>query len=104
MQTSNDKIGEILHRGYTSKQFTEAVNILNEYGIDVVVHMMIGLPKETKEDILETVRFINQHKVQGIKIHSTYVVENTILAEMYRKGEYTPLELDDYIEDLNIFL
>ena len=61
---------------------------------------MIGLPKETKEDILETVRFINQHKVQGIKIHSTYVVENTILAEMYRKGEYTPLELDDYIEDL----
>ncbi len=100
LQTSNDKIGEILHRGYTSKQFTEAVEILNRYGIDVVAHMMIGLPKETKEDILETVHFINQHKVQGIKIHSTYVVENTILAEMYRKGEYTPLELDDYIEDL----
>lgn len=100
LQTSNDAIGEILNRKYTSKQFTKAVEILNQYGIDVVVHMMIGLPKETKKDILETVHFINQHKVQGIKIHSTYVVENTVLAEMYRKGEYIPLELDDYIEDL----
>lgn len=100
LQTSSNGIGEIINRGYTSEQFTEAVEILNKYDIDVVAHIMVGLPKETKEDIENTVNFINKHKLQGIKIHSTYVVENTMLADMYRKGEYTALELDDYIETL----
>lgn len=100
LQTSSNEIGKIINRGYTSEQFTEAVEILNKYDIDVVAHIMVGLPKETKEDIENTVNFINKHKLQGIKIHSTYVVENTMLAYMYRKGEYTALELDDYIETL----
>ena len=73
---------------------------LNKYGIEVVAHIMVGLPGETKKDIENTVNFINVHKIQGIKIHSTYVVENTKLAQMYKKGEYIPLDLDDYIETL----
>lgn len=100
LQTSNDELGKKINRCYTSKQFTEAVKILNKYNIDVVAHIMVGLPGETKQDIQDTVDFINKHKLQGVKIHSTYVVENTVLAEMYRKGEYIPLELDDYIETL----
>lgn len=100
LQTSNDEIGNKINRCYTSKQFTEAVEILNKYNIDVVAHMMIGLPGETKGDIKNTVDFINAHKLEGVKIHCTYVVENTYLAEMYKNGEYTPLELDDYIETL----
>lgn len=100
LQTSNDKIGDFINRGYTSKQFTQAVEILNKYNIDVVAHIMVGLPNETKQDIEDTVNFINSHKIQGVKIHSTYVVENTKLAEMYKKGEYIPLDLDDYIETL----
>lgn len=100
LQTSNDKIGEIIHRGYTSKQFTQAVYLLQQYGIDVVAHIMVGLPGETKQDIEDTVNFINHLPIQGVKIHSTYVVENTKLADMYRNGEYTPLELEDYIETL----
>lgn len=100
LQTSNDEIGRKINRCYTSKQFTEAVEILNKYNIDVVAHIMVGLPGETKEDIKNTVDFINSHKLEGVKIHCTYVVENTYLAEMYKKGEYKPLELDDYIETL----
>lgn len=100
LQTSNDKIGELINRGYTSKQFTEAVNILNKYNIDVVAHIMVGLPTETKQDIEDTVNFINSHKLEGVKIHSTYVVENTKLADMYKNGEYKALDLDDYIETL----
>lgn len=100
LQTSNDKIGELINRGYTSKQFTEAVNILNKYNIDVVAHIMVGLPTETKKDIEDTVNFINSHKLEGVKIHSTYVVENTKLADMYKNGEYKALDLDDYIETL----
>ena len=100
LQTSNDKIGKIINRCYTSKQFTQAVEILNKYDIDVVAHIMVGLPNETKEDIKNTVDFINNHKLQGVKIHSTYVVENTPLATMYRNGTYKALDLDDYIETL----
>ncbi len=100
LQTSNNTIGKIIHRGYTSEQFTQAVKLLNKYNIDVVTHIMVGLPQETKKDIKNTVDFINNHKLQGVKIHCTYIVENTILADMYRKGEYTPIELEDYIETL----
>lgn len=100
LQTSNDEIGKIINRGYTSKQFTQAVEILNKYNIDIVAHIMVGLPNETKKDIEDTVNFINKHKLQGVKIHSTYVVENTTLADMYKKGEYKALDLDDYIETL----
>lgn len=100
LQTSNDEIGKIINRGYTSKHFTQAVEILNKYGIDVVAHIMVGLPNETKKDIEDTINFVNNHKLQGVKIHSTYVVENTKLAEMYKNGEYKALDLDDYIETL----
>lgn len=100
LQTSNDKIGKLINRGYTSKQFTEAVKILNKYNINVVAHIMVGLPSETKQDIQDTVNFINSHKLEGVKIHSTYVVENTKLADMYKNGEYKALDLDDYIETL----
>lgn len=100
LQTSNDEIGRRINRGYTSADFTKAVSILNQYDIDVVAHIMVGLPGETKQDIENTVDFINAHRLQGVKIHSTYVVENTVLADMYRRGEYQPLDLDDYIETL----
>lgn len=100
LQTSNDEIGKIINRGYTSEQFSQAVQLLNKYNIDVVTHIMVGLPKETKQDIKDTVDFINSHKLQGVKIHCTYVVENTVLAQMYRNGEYQELDLDDYIETL----
>ena len=100
LQTANDKIGEIINRRYTSNDFTKAVEILNKYDIDVITHIMVGLPGETHQDVMDTVDFINKHKVQGVKIHSTYVVENTKLAQMYKNGEYKALDIDDYIETL----
>lgn len=84
LQTSNDETGKLINRGYDSHQFTEAVNLLNRYDIDIVTHIMVGLPNENFNDIVNTVDFINKHKLAGLKIHSTYVVENTVLAEMYK--------------------
>ena len=100
LQTSNDEIGLILNRGYTSKDFSNAVKLLNKYSIDVVTHVMIGLPNETKEDIKNTVNFINKHDIKGLKIHSTYVVKNTKLADMYNENLYEPISLDYYLENL----
>ena len=100
LQTENDEIGKRINRGYSTKQFIEAVKILNKHKIDVVVHIMVGLPGETKQDIINTVKIINELNVQGIKIHNTYVVKNTVLEQMYINGEYEPIELDEYIETL----
>lgn len=100
LQTSNNDTGKLINRLYTSEQFTKAVQILSKYNIDVVTHIMVGLPNETREDIKNTIDFVNSHKLQGIKIHSTYVVKNTILADMYERQQYKPLEFEDYIESL----
>lgn len=100
LQTSNDKTGKILNRGYDSNQFTKAVQILNKYNIDIITHIMVGLPYETNLDLKNTVSFINNHNIQGIKIHSTYVIKNTILEKMYLNGDYIPLTLDSYLESV----
>ena len=100
LQTSNDNTGILINRGYSSCQFTSAVKLLNDAGIDVVAHIMVGLPGENFEDLKNTVDFINSHNIQGLKIHSTYVVKNTVLADMYFDGRYEPISLEYYLESL----
>lgn len=104
LQTSNDNIGSLINRGYTSLDFTRAVKILNKYNIDIVTHIMVGLPLETKQDLINTVDFINLHNIQGLKIHSCYVIKNTILANMYKNGTYTPITLDYYLNSVAYIL
>ena len=59
---------------------------------------MVGLPGENFDDIKNNVNFINNHSIQGLKIHSTYVVKNTRLADMYFNGKYTPISLEYYLD------
>ena len=98
LQTSNENTGKIINRCYTYEQFSAAVSLLNKYNIDVVTHIMVGLPGENFDDIKNTVNFINNHSIQGLKIHSTYVVKNTRLADMYFNGKYTPISLEYYLD------
>lgn len=100
LQTSDENIVININRGYTNAQFTNAVQILNKYSIDVVTHIMIGLPDENKESIEKTVAFLNKHSIQGIKIHSCYVIKGTKLANMYKFGTYTPITLEYYLDKL----
>ena len=104
LQTSNDYTGDLINRCYSSEQFSSAVKLLNEYGIDVVTHIMIGLPNETRNDLKNTVSFINQHNIQGLKIHSCYVIKGTKLADMYTNKEYVPITLDEYLEEASYVL
>ncbi len=97
LQTANEKTGTLINRCYTNDDFTKAVKILNKYEIDVITHIMVGLPNETNEDIKSTIQFINQQNIQGLKIHSCYIVKNTKLEEMYLNGIYRPIELDEYL-------
>lgn len=98
LQTSDDNTAKIINRGYESKVFTEAVNLLNKYNIDIVTHIMVGLPGENVEHIKHTVEFLNKHNIQGLKIHSCYVIKNTKFAALYKKGLYSPLTLEEYLE------
>ena len=100
LQTSNDKTATFINRGYSSADFTNAVNILNKYNINVVTHIMIGLPNETKIDLENTVNFINAHNINGIKIHSTYIVKNTKLEELYNQRLYEPISYEYYMDCL----
>lgn len=100
LQTANNETGKLLNRGYTTEEFVEAVTILRKYNIDVVTHMMVGLPGETFEDTKATLDFINKQNIQGIKIHSVYVIKNTVLGKMYEEGKYTPITFDYYFDTL----
>ena len=110
LQTADDEIGKIINRGYTTNQFIKAVELLNEYDIDVIVHIMCGLPGEKRdgrsipESIKNTVDLINKLNIQGLKIHSSYVVKNTKLNVMYENGEYIPITLEEYLEDLTYII
>ena len=100
LQTSNDEIGKVINRGYNSEVFTKAVNILRKHNIHVVAHIMVGLPGETDKIIEDTVQFINSHDIQGIKIHSCYVIEGTKLCDIYKEGEYKAISFDYYMDKL----
>lgn len=94
LQTSNEETAHYTNRCYPNADFTKAVRLLRENGIEVIVHMIIGLPGETEKDILSTVKFISAHDVQGVKLQLLHVLKNTRLAET----DYTPLEKDEYYE------
>lgn len=99
LQTVNEEVGKLINRGYTNNDFEKASKLLNEAGIDdICTHIMIGLPNEKEGDIDDIINFVNSQKVWGIKIHSTYVIQGTRLEEMYKKGEYKPIDREEYID------
>jgi hypothetical protein len=104
LQTINDEVAKTINRGYELETFKKAVEILNKYDIDIVVHIMIGLPGETEQDIIDFVNMINSMKISGIKIHSTYIVENTELEKMYKEGTYTPISFEYYIDKVTYII
>ena len=104
LQTVNEEIGTIINRCYTNDDFINSTKLLKKYDIPVVCHIMIGLPNESFEDIQNIVKFINSNDISGVKIHSTYVVKNTKLNEMYKNNDYTPITLDYYLDNLEYII
>lgn len=98
LQTASEEIGKLINRGYSTTEFVSAVELLKKYEIDVVAHVMIGLPGETEKDIFETIGLINELKCEGIKIHSTYIIENSGLSRLYLRGEYVPISQEYYVK------
>lgn len=98
LQSSNNKTLKFINRGHDVKTFTNAVMKLKERKIFTVAHIINGLPYETKEDMLNTIKYLNKLNIDGIKIHMLYISKNTILAEIYQKDKFHILTKEEYID------
>lgn len=96
LQTIHEKTAEYIRRGYPLNVYDEAVKNLKACGIETIVHVILGLPGESKEEMLETVRYVGESGVEGIKLQLLHVLEGTDLADDYRGGKFECLSLDEY--------
>lgn len=98
LQTSNENTAKLINRGYRLEVFKEAVCNLRKRNIDVVVHTIFGLPGEAKDDMLNTIKYVSNCDVQGIKIHLLHLMKNTPLVKLYEQGKLIFLEKEEYID------
>ncbi len=98
LQTIHEKTAEFINRGYKLSIFEKAVRDLRKHHLEVIVHIINGLPYETKEMMIDTVKYLDHFDIQGIKIHSLFVLKNTPLAIIYQNNPFHVLTLDEYVD------
>ena len=98
LQTIHEKTMKLLNLCYTLKDFENCLNELNKRNIDVVVHIINGLPYETKDDMINTVKYLSNKKILGIKIHMLHILKNTKLNELYQKEKFHVLTKEEYVD------
>jgi len=98
LQTIHEKTSKLINRGHSLKEFEDMVKKLRERKIDVVVHIINGLPFESKEMMLDTVKYLNKLDIQGIKIHMLNIIKDTPLEELYKKDKFHILTKEEYID------
>ena len=98
LQTIHESTSKLINRGHTLECFEEAVKKLRNKNIDVVVHIINGLPFETKEQMIETVKYLSKLDIQGIKIHMLFIEKGTKLEELYNKTHFHVLTKEEYID------
>ncbi len=98
LQTIHPKTTEYIRRGYPLEVYDKAVKDLHAIGVEVITHVIIGLPDETKEDMLQTVRYVVESKAEGIKLQLLHVIEGTDLAKDYEAGDFNTLAMEEYLQ------
>ena len=98
LQTIHDKTSKLINRCHDLECFINCVKELRKRNINVVVHIINGLPYETKKMMLDTVAFLNKLDIQGIKIHMLHILKDTALAELYEKEKFHVLSKEEYVD------
>ena len=98
LQTIHQKSAEYIRRGYDLPVYDDAVKRLKGAGLTVITHVILGLPGETRQDMLDTVAYVGNSAVDGIKLQLLHVLEGTDLAREYRAGKFEVLSLEDYTD------
>ncbi|EFK09839.1 radical SAM protein, TIGR01212 family [delta proteobacterium NaphS2] len=104
LQSAHDQTLQTINRGHSAACFERAVHMSHDLGLNVCAHVILGLPGENRSMMLDTARFIAALPVQGVKIHSLYVIRKTPLAERYKNGEFRCLTRDEYVDLVVDFL
>lgn len=104
LQTVNYRTLKILNRGHTLSEFIDAVIRLKKRDFNVVAHIILNLPWDDMEDVIENAKVLSALNVDGVKLHSLYVVKNTKLAEMFLNKEVEICSVHEYVERVITFL
>ncbi len=100
LQTIHERTAEYIRRGYPTEVYDKAVRDLRERNIEVITHVILGLPGETAEDMVSTVKYVCNSGATGIKLQLLHILKGTDLEKEYLAGRFTPLSEDGYIEIL----
>jgi uncharacterized protein len=98
LQSAHDQTLILINRGHDAACFTRTVRATQNRGIRICAHVILGLPNETREDMLQTARFVADLGIDGIKLHLLYVVKGTALERLYRQGAYQCLDQAEYAD------
>lgn len=98
LQSSNDNTLKYIKRGHDSNTFKNTVTRLHQENIFTVAHIINGLPYENINDMLETIKFLNKIKIDGLKIHMLFIAKNTEIAKIYEKEHFKILTKNEYID------
>lgn len=98
LQTMHERTAEYIRRGYPLACFEDAVSRLREHGLEVIVHTILGLPGENREDMIQTIHYLNHKDIQGIKLQLLHILEGTDLAEDYRSGVFCAMTQEEYVD------
>ncbi len=100
LQTIHENTAKLINRCYDLKVYDRALSELKKRGIEVITHVILGLPGETRDDMYETVKYVCDAGTDGIKLQLLHVLKGTVLESMYEKGEFSVLTEDEYIDIL----
>jgi radical SAM protein (TIGR01212 family) len=100
LQSSNDETARLINRGHTFEEFVHGYKKLLAASdkINICIHIILGLPGEDRETMLRTVRDVAELRPHQVKLHLLHVIKGTAMARIYEKGEYTPLEKEEYVD------
>lgn len=104
LQTVNYHTLKKINRGHTLAEFIDAVLRIKKYNFEICTHLIPNLPYDNMDDVIETAKILSALKIEQVKLHSLYVIENTVMGTLFKKGELKLLSKDDYIERVIKFL
>ena len=104
LQSVHDATLKIINRGHMFKDFSSAVRLTRGRGINICAHVILGLPGEDKNKMLETAKILADSGINGVKIHLLYVIKGTVLDNMWKNNDYIPMEQEDYVDTVCDFL
>lgn len=98
LQSIHERTLQKINRGHTLREFEKALELTQGQGINLCVHAIAGLPGESRENILDTFRYISKLPVQAVKIHSLYIEQGTLLEKLYKSEPFSLMSMNEYVE------